>query len=59
MKGKIRDLLNVTNIVNFVKKNSLISSLFSPVLKKTFVLSSECPYKMYQAGANVNIITPK
>ena len=40
IKGKIRDLLNVTNIVNFVKKNSLISSLFSPVLKKTFLLSS-------------------
>ncbi len=59
MKGKIRDLLNVTNIANLVKKNSLSSLIFNPTLKKTFVLSSDCPLKMYQSGNNVNISTVK
>lgn len=59
VKSKIRDLLNVANLVTFPRKNTTSYSIVNPTLRKTFILSSECPTRMFLAGSSVNIGTSK
>lgn len=49
----------MTNISHFAKKNSMQISNIGVTLKKTFLVSPDCPNKMLVNGSNINILTPK
>jgi len=59
MKGKLRGLLNITNITHFTKKNSLTTPSLNVNFKKTLLISQDSVTQIIPSAFSVYLNTSK